>query len=368
MNPFANLQNNTQQTTEVVQSQITPEYVNQLQDQIAKGAKLLVIPKGSKGLIVRKEISPELKASVEAITKQMQTLGGIDSQTAAATANAVLKQAKNLVKELENERKKMDQLLNDEKADNKQIEATIVGQLSALVQVVNNNITAFQAAEEKKARERAAELQRKKDEEMAAAQKERDRVANIKSLILKFEGAVLAEVNGATIDTIDSLISRLDAVKISKDVYMEFYDEAEKMYIASKVKLQTRKEELIKYSELEKQNKEQADLLKKQQEEQALKAKQELEEKAEELETQKAEKEMSDVANIQMEHELKISMNTGAKGVQKRWTFDEETIDMSLLPDEFKTFNKEAITKAIANGLYEIPGVNIYQKIINVSR
>jgi hypothetical protein len=363
MNPFETI---SQPNNEI--RVLIPTLFESLQEQILAGAYLQIVPKGSKGIIINKELSQELQISVNEVITQMQSIPGITSQETATTANAILKRAKNLVKDIENERKKMDQLLNDEKADNKAIEASIVGQLAALVQVVNNNITRFQEAEEAKAKAKALELQRIKDEEMAKAQQERDRVSKIKGLILKFESEVILHAQNATIDTIDTLIAQLKGASLSAEVYQEFHNDALKMYQESMERMEARKVELVKYAELERTNKAQAEELKAQQEAKAKKDAEELAAKNEAIEVAKQEQEMSDAANIQMEHELKTSMNTGAKGVQKRWTFDEESIDMSLLPDEFKTYDKEAITKAIASGRYQIDGVKIYQKIINTSR
>lgn len=363
MNPFEEIKE-----TPKTLAKATPEAVNELQAHIEKGSTVQIVPKGYKGLIIRKEISPELKQNVDEVTNRLVNLQAIVSQETASAANVVLKAAKGLIKKLEDERKKMDELLNEEKDHNKSIEASIVGQLATLTTIVNKKITDFQVEEERKANERAKELQRQKDEELLAAQKERDRVTNIKNMILKFETSVVNAANGATLATIDTLISQLKNTNLKAETYQEFLSEAQTMYNNSVVKMENRKAELIKYAELEKQNKEQAALLKKQQEEKAEADRKALEEKQAAIVEETKDAELNAVANVQMTHELKTSMNVGAKGVQKRWTFEEETVDIKLLPEEFLTYDKEAIRKAIAAGRHEIPGVKIYQKTINVSR
>lgn len=340
-------------------TKLTPELSNKIQAQLDAGATLL---------IVRNEISPELVKEVAEVTEAMLKITGITDQATAAVANSALKRAKKLVKDLENDRKKMDGPLNDAKAANKAAEDGIIASLQKLAIVVNNNITAFQVAEENKARKIAEDLQRQRDEELAAANAERARVNKIKDLILAFERNCLMAINTATFADIDAKITTLSGVKLSPEIYAEYYIEAMDMYYVCVDRFNARKFELTQLEAAKATNKAEADRIASEQAEASNNRLREIKASAMAADNERIERELSDTANIQMSHELKTSLNTGAKGVQKRWTFDEETIDIAKLPAEYLTFDKAKITAAIAAGLHEIPGVNIYQKIINVSR
>jgi len=366
MNPFEDI--NPAAIVAPIITSLTPDGFNEIQDKLKAGATLQIVPAGSKGIIIRTTISPELVAEVAEVTLKLQTVAGITDQATATEANKILKRAKALVKDLESDRKRMDGPLNAIKAENKAAEDTIIANLQELALVVNQNITRFQAAEEEKARKRAAELEAARQAELQAAANERARVAKIKDMILAFERNCLNAMQTATVEDIDKKITQLAAVKLSPEVYQEFTPEAEELLITLKAQFQTRKSELTRLAVLQKENAEMAAELAAKQAQEAAERAAELKAKQEKEAEERADKELNDTANIQMGHELKTSLNTGAKGVQKRWTFDEDTIDMTLLPAEYLTYDKAKITAAIAAGLHEIPGVNIYQKIINVSR
>ena len=372
-NPFENIlpkevEQKNIALTETIGNTLTPEHFNQIQDALKTGAKLQLVPVGHKGLIIRKNISAELTAEVNTLTESLKAITGITSQESAENANKVLKKAKTLIKDLEADRKRMDQLLNDEKADNKKMEDGLVSALTALVGLVNNSIVAFQKEEERKAHERQKEIQRQKDEELRLAQIERDRVAKIKNNILEFERNVLNAIGSSTLADIDTKIDQLSKYKVTPETYGEFIGDAQIMYQQCVTKFNERKTELLKVAELEKKNAEQAEQLKLEQKAKADQDNKILAEKQRMAEEEKAEKEQEDLANIQMGSELKTAMNTGARGVMKRWVFEEATIDLSLLPLEYHTFDKAKIKEAIASGAREIPGVNIFQELSNVSR
>lgn len=369
MNPFENiLPKEAEQKDIALTENLTVDSFNKIQDEIDKGATLQLVPVGHKGIIIRKNISAELVSEVNTLTESLKSIGGIATQESAENANKVLKKAKTLIKDLEADRKRMDQLLNDEKSDNKKMEESIVEGLTTLVGLVNNSIVAFQKEEERKAQERQKEIQRQKDEELRLAQIERDRVAKIKNNILEFERNVLDAINSAVLADIDTKIDLLSKYKVTPDTYGEFIGEAEIMYQQCVTKFNERKTELLKLADLEKKNTEQAAQLKQEQDAKAEQEKKVLAEKQRMAEEEKAEQEQSDIANIQMGSELKTAMNTGAKGVMKRWVFDESTVDLSLLPLEYHTFDKAKIKEAIVAGARDIPGVNIFQELSNVSR
>jgi hypothetical protein len=110
------------------------------------------------------------------------------------------------------------------------------------------------------------------------------------------------------------------------------------------------------------------DTIKREQDEKAALLKQQALEKAQQEEQQQSENFQNEVANIQMTSELQQSLNTKPANIMERWVFDETTIDMSLLPADFHTFDKAKIKEAIKNGCREIPGVVIRKELSNVSR
>jgi hypothetical protein len=247
-------------------------------------------------------------------------------------------------------------------------EEKIIGDLSKSVETLNTIITNFQKEELRKQAEREAELKKKREEELQAAQKEADRKSGIQQKILEFENSVIKASGDATIKDIYDKIKRLASMNINEATYMEFLPQAQEMYQRCVKRLDDRRVELENLAELEKKNKELADKLQKEQEEKHKLEAESHKQKTEETIAVIAEEKQMEVANSQMSYELSVSQNEKVKGVQKRWTFDPATIDLSLLPDEYKTFDEKKIKEAIANGCREIPGVNIYQDVINVSR
>jgi DNA repair exonuclease SbcCD ATPase subunit len=342
--------------------------INNALEHIKAGGTIALIPKDSEAIIIRQDFSPEIKQRVEDLTIELTGVGPIINQDSAAKANASLKKAKQLIKFISEERKLMTSVLDEKKKSYIAHEEKIVEQLSKTVEIINNNITNFQKAELKKQQELEEKLRREREEEQRKIQEEANRKAGIQKKILDFENSVIAACGSATINDIDDKIKKLASIKINKDTYMEFLREAEIMYQRCVTRMNERKTELMQLAEVAKKNQEEADRMKKEQEEKhANEAKAHVEKSEEKLADIEEEKQM-EVANSQMNFELKVSTGEKVKGVQQRWTFDESTIDMGLLPEEYKTFDVKKIKEAISNGAREIPGVRIYQDVVNVSR
>jgi len=63
-----------------------------------------------------------------------------------------------------------------------------------------------------------------------------------------------------------------------------------------------------------------------------------------------------------------VKTANGTAYTQKRWTFDENTVDLALVPREYLKLNEVALNKAIAAGTREVPGVRIYEAETLVTR
>jgi hypothetical protein len=342
--------------------------INNILEHFKSGGQVAIIPNGSKAIIVRQEFNPEIKNKIEELNIELQGVGAIVSQDSAANANSVLKKAKKLITSLSTERKLMTSVLDDEKDSLMRYEEKIVNDLERTVVIINTAITNFQKEELRKQQEREAELKKQRDEELRLAQEEANRKASIQTKILNFEKSVIAACASAAISDIDEKIKILASTAIKEEVYMEFLGEAKIMYQNCVTRMNARKVELMELAELAKKNKEAADKLKQDQEEKHKLEAESHNQKSEEVLNIIEEEKQMEVANSQMGYELKVSSGEKVKGVQQRWTFDPTSIDMALLPEEFKTFDEKKIKEAIAAGAREIAGVRIYQDVINVSR
>ncbi len=344
------------------------EHVNSLKKHLDTGGSFELVPKGAKAVIVFQEFNPAIQNNITALELELSKIKGIASQDDAAAANIVLKKGKQLIKTLGEERKLMTSVLDDEKKKLMNYEDTIIGALEKSVGIINTLITNFQKEELRKQQELEKKLQEQRDAELAKAQAETDRKSNIEKLIIDFENGVLKAAASATIEDIDEKISKLATVKLSSEKYMEFLPKAELMLQQSKTKLSERKAELLELEQARKTNKAAADQLEKEQQIKADTDLANLQRKGENTLSALAEEQQSEVANSQMNYELKVSQAPTVKGVQKPWVFDAETIDMALLPDEYKTFDAVKIKEAIKAGCREIAGVKIYQDVRNVSK
>ena len=343
----------------------------ELKEQLVpQGADIMIIPPGAKGIILRTELNSELQNKVDELAEELRPLTTfqIKTQDDVVALNAALKKAKTIAKAVHDERKLITSELDGEKKTLINLGKSVTDELVRLTTLINTNITNFQVEEDKKAKAAAALIEKQKQDELAKIQAEQKRVSDIKNFILEFENNVLNAAHSATLENIDEKIQKLAGVKLKPEVYQEFLIEAEWMYKRCVQRLADRKVELLRLAEAEALSAEAAERMKKEQEEKARLEKEAQDQKAEEEKQRLAEQAQESISNVQMTSELKSSMITKQKNVQKRWTVDEETIDLSQLPEEYKTADIEKIKKAVAEGAREIPGVRIYEKIINTSR
>jgi len=345
--------------------EITPE---KIQMHLKTGGSFELIPLGCKAIVVRQEFNPAIQGVVSDLTHELGQIGGITTQDDAAKANATLKRAKQLIKTLSEERKFMTAVLDEEKKRIMGYEEKIISDLEKLVKIINGSIELFQAEEFKKQQELERKLREKRDEELRLAQIETDRKTKIQEMIMAFENSVLKGSAAATIDTIDEQITRLKSMKINKDKYMEFLPQAEIMYQQCVTRMNERKVELMKLADAEKKGKAAVLKLKMEQDVKTALDLKNQQQKSENILANLEEEKQSDIANSQMNYELQVSQGQEIKGVQKKRKADFETINMALLPEEFKTFDEKKIKEAIAAGCESIPGVEIKIEITNVSR
>jgi hypothetical protein len=336
-----------------------------IEEALRVGSQVVIVPKGSKGIIVSKEFNPLIKEKIEELEIELKEIKAISSQDDAVKANVTLKKAKTLIKTLSSERLLMTSVLDEEKADTMRYEKEVTGNLVSMVDIVNNAITTFQIAEQARLKKIADDIEKEKQTKLLAENAEIQRKATIKGYILEFEKNCLNALQEANVMSIDMKIKQLATFTFDTAIYQEFTTEAYEMYKAMVAKFETRSAELKKIAQA---NATEAAALQLQAEEQARKDREALAEKEEKVNDAILEESQSAASNIQMEAELKTSIVPKAKGISLPWVFDEETIDMSLLPAEFHTYDKAKIKAAITGGRKEIPGVNIYQKVTNVSR
>lgn len=328
----------------------------------------IVVPAGHKAILIRKEFNPEIVAKISELEAELKTLGGVSTQDDVERINASLKKAKTLIKTIGAERLLIASELKTEQDALITMERTAYAELQKMVGTYDKAIVDYQTAKLKKDEEERIRIQKQKDEELKKITDNNNRIARIKSTILEFERNVLNAIHTSTILDVDSKIAHLKNVKLTAATYEEFLPEAEIMYQNVTTKFQERKTELMRLAELEKKNKEAADKMREEQAQKAAIEKEQQEQKAEIQQQELSETLESDVANAQMAAELRGSMITKSKNVMTRYVFDETQVDLKLLPDEYKTYDKAKIQEAINAGLRECPGLVIEPKISNVSR
>jgi hypothetical protein len=359
-NPFASLDANKTETS----SEATKSAEVTILPDNGTG---LIIPQGNETIIFRKQFAPEIISQIETVKTELSTLPPVVDQLSMDNTNTVLKKAKKLITSVGTDRKQMTAILDQKKDEIMAVERQIIFDLETITKKINDQVTLFLVAEKKKEQEKEEAIRKQKAKELEEQQKEIDRVARIKNLILQFKGNVLNAIATSTFENIDQRIAQLDQVQLNEASYMEFLGEAQIMYEECKKLFQGKKIDLMRIEEAGKKNADEAERLRKESE--AKTKLQEDKQKQEQflVQNDKMEAEMNANGQNQMETELHISINKGVKGGMGRWTFSEE-IDMKLLPEEYKTFDADKIKAAVKAGERDIPGVKIFQKISNVSR
>jgi DNA repair exonuclease SbcCD ATPase subunit len=369
-NPFASEASESLEPSNNSESNLpayTPRVKNVGQSESSE-VTVVQVPAGSKAIIIRKEFSPAIIEKISELETELKTLGGIATQDDVVRINASLKKANTLIKTISAERLLLASTLKTEQDALIAMERAAYEDLKKLMESYDKKIVEFQAAEKEKENKRLAEIQRQKDEELRKITENNARISRIKNNILEFERNVLNRIHSSTIETIDSDIATLAAVKLNQATYEEFLHEAQVMYQNVTAKFQERKTELMRLADLEAKNKEAADKMRAEQQQKSEIEKEQQQQKAEIAKQEIAENLESDVANVQMASELQTSMIPKAKNVLTRYVFDEEKVDMSLLPEEYKTYDKAKIQEAINAGAREIPGLVIEQKLSNIKR
>jgi len=314
-------------------------------------------------------VPPDIITQIDLVAHELKTVGAIKAQEDVQRANTIIKKAKTIINKVEAERKSLTVILDDykKKAIAKEKEVTSV--LVTLTESLNKSIIEFQKEQDRLERERLAEIARKKAEEQAKIEAERKAKELHLNNATALKNGILQAYNTATLANIDALIERINTVPVMSEAYGEHCPEVQAFIMEYRPKFQTKKSELIQMSELEQKNKAEAERIKA---EQQVKAQAEAERIRAEQEAQKAKLELDQanaLANAQMESELQEAQALTTKsGTRKVWKFNPDTVDMSLLPNEFKTFDEKKIKEAISQGARNIPGVHIYQDIQNVAR
>jgi hypothetical protein len=317
----------------------------------------------SDGIIVySKELPEELQTQIDQVVKDLKAIPAITDQSAAEKANKVLATGKRLLNKIKETGVEMRRALNDAAKDIKSFEDTIVSDLSAIVESVNNKITEFQRAEEKKRLEEEARIKKEAEEK---ARIELERINSIFSKIGKVRENIaskLAEVT--TVEGCEEAIKKLNSIKFDVGVYMEFLSNVEEVKTEYIAKFEEKKNKIQKALQNQIETGEDAskviDSIK---EEGSSELARVVYDNSKELEETK----INALKNIQMEAELKTSTLKGAKSVQRPWVY-KGIADISKVPDEFLTVDETKVKAAIKAGCYQIPGLIIEQEIRNVSR
>lgn len=331
-------------------------------------AQTVVVPAGCELIIFNKKFAPALLTELDEITTALIGLKPVTTQDEVVSVNSVLKNASRFVKKFDEQRKAMGEVLTKYKDSLLLDQKQTLSEIMDYIEAKNNEIVIFQKAQAKIQAEREAKIQAQKDAEIKKANAENARKQNILNLIAQFESNCLNEISNATIATIDNLIYSFDLFKLKEETYMEYMQQAGAVQVSLRLKFVNRKSELVKLAELEATNKEQAEQLKAQQDRQAAADKQASITRNAQQANAAAEQAQSDIANTQMQAELKSSALPAARNVMKRWTFDTTQVDMASLPIEYHAPDTDKIKAAIAAGARSIPGVVIFEEISNVKR
>ncbi len=329
------------------------------------GTKAMLIPQGSEAVIVKMEFNPEVKERISNLELELKKIPGITSQADVEKANATLKKAKGLIKSLEAEGLVMRSGLKEKSDAIIAYERNVMSDLAGMVKVINDSIVTFQIADTARIKAINDKIEADKKEALDKANAEIKRKADIQNSILEFERNCINNIASATTSNIQERIKQLVAFNFDIAEMAEFLSDA----VSVKKKcIDLFHDRMIELKDIERasgEKKAELEAAAKLNQEQADK---DLAEKTEATNEAIQKEELIAATSVQQESELKVSMIKKQSGLSRPWTFDEDTIDLSLLPDEFKTYDKAKIKEAIKSGRYEIPGINIYQKHTNVSR
>jgi hypothetical protein len=336
--------------------------------QEASNPVTVMVPPGRKLIVFKKEFAPALLNELSELESAIGMLKPVTSQEDVANVNSVLKKGSKYLKKFDEQRKEMGEALTVYKDELLQDQKHLLAKLSELIKTKDTEIVTFQREEDRKAKEKQAQIQRDKDAEISAANKEKERVNGILNLISNFESSTLRAISECDINTIDTLGIRISDLIPSHSVYMEYSDQATQVKSDLLTRIASRKEELIQLEHMKASNAKAAEELAKQQKEQADKIAQDAKDRAADQQQAVLDQAASNIANSQMHAEFKTNVMPAAKNVMKRWVFDLAGIDMSLLPAEYHTPDADKIKAAIAAGARDIPGVRITEEISNVKR
>jgi hypothetical protein len=326
---------------------------------------LVPVPVGCKAIIVKQEFSPEITTQIDLCIHELKKITSVQTAEEAAELNAVLNKANKIVKNVGAERLGMTRVLDDVKSEIMSEEKRRLASIQAVIQVQTLLVTQFQQREAARIKAENDKIQKERDEKMRKEQEEINREATIKNWFLSLDKTIQIALIDSEIDNVDSLISEVSLIPIPDCINIKT---AKAAIAVGMEQLKARKEQLEKIAQASAAN---AASLQAIQDKQNAAAKAKIEAIAiqeETIEMESTEALQSAALNIQMDAELKTAQLGKQKGVQKVWVFEEETIDLSLLPLEFHTFDKAKIKAAIASGRTEIPGVTIKQDIRNVAK
>lgn len=294
------------------------------------------------------ELRPELIERIKSIEVKLLEVKAVTDQASADAANAVLKEAKGLVKTVEAEALDARRPFNEIAAQIKSAETKALSNISTMVSRWNSALTEFAKEQERKRLEREAQIRREAEEKAKA---ETDRVNSIISLKNKFYADAIRTINGIqTVEEAEQKKNNLVNLKFSESAYQEYLPQMEELRPELLERIEAKRLSIVNQIEID---------TKAQQEE--------LERIQAEGEAEKTHATMNVLANTEMEASLKTSLVEGAKSVQKRWKL-KGVLDITKVPIEYLQVNEKAVSEAIKNGNYSIPGLIIEQEISNVSR
>lgn len=308
--------------------------------------------------------NPALVTQINVLEHELLSIKAIQDQEDADKANAVLKKSKQLIVSINTERKMLTAPLDAAKKQIMEYESKIVGKLQNLTEAVNESVRQFLLREQKHRQEAEAKIEADKQAELMRQNALIERERALRDKLFAFESDVNHAINSATVHNISEKIDFLKRIQITGKAWAEYVHDAEMLREKLLDKMMARSAELYKAEKLagpERERQAAEAAIRQAEEASALQEKRMAEAQAAHEAQQAA------AIALQQEAEWKQAAQGKQRGT-KRWVFDEETIDLALLPAEFHTFDKAKIKAAIAEGRTDIPGVKIYQDIINVSR
>ena len=258
------------------------------------------------------------------------------NEVTPATARPLLKQAKTIIKQVEEARKQLTKPLLDKKREIDQHAKDIIATLQTECDTLNNKVSEYLQKEEAR---KAIELQRIEDEKNAKLKEAQERDQKALEIMHATRDKAIRYLQGGDFTILQSERDRWESIDWPSDIFTG-------AILKQAIKMQY--EVLNHFDNCIKSGRPLA-LVTDKQDQSAL-----------------IENQMQSAIDAETTSQAQAQAITTSEGGRKTWTFEIEDADQ--VPNEFKTIDEKAIRQAIKDGAREIKGLKIYQKITNVIR